>query len=205
MQSALSPSVVVRSAMASASHELVELQKLEPTLRLDIKYATADNFIGRAVYDEARAFLQKPAAEALVRVHRALTQQGYGLLIFDGYRPWSVTKIFWDETAEDKRIFVANPATGSIHNRGCAIDLGLYDVRTGLEVPMPSAFDEMTERSYIDYAGGTDESRRARDLLKAEMEKEGFTGIRYEWWHFNYQDWRNYPLLDLAFSEIKPL
>src|SRR6185503_15732664 len=105
--------------------DLVELVKLDPTIKLDIRYATKNNFLGRKVYKEARAFLQRPAAEALVRVSHAVRRQGYGLLIHDGYRPWYVTKIFWDATPEDKKIFVADPAKGSRHNRGCAVDLSL--------------------------------------------------------------------------------
>src|SRR5215831_6683670 len=103
--------------------ELVEIISLDPTIHLDIRYATPNNLVGRAVYREARAFLQKPAAEALVRVHRSLKPRGYGLLIFDGYRPWSVTKVFWEITPPEKHGFVANPAEGSKHNRGCAVDL----------------------------------------------------------------------------------
>ena len=111
--------------------ELVELVKLDRTIKLDIRYATAHNFTGRPVYNEARAFLQKPAAQALVRVSKNLRRQGYGLVVFDGYRPWSVTKIFWDATPADKKEFVADPAKGSRHNRGCAVDLTLYDLKTG--------------------------------------------------------------------------
>ena len=128
--------------------DLVELVALDPTIRLDVRYATANNFVGRPVYTEARAFLQRPAAEALVRAHRALREQGYGLLVFDGYRPWAVTKLFWDVTPPAQREFVANPKQGSKHNRGCAVDLSLYDLATGREVEMPSAYDEMSERSH---------------------------------------------------------
>src|SRR5215470_8416522 len=144
--------------------ELVELVSLDRTIRLDIRYATSNNFLGRPVYTEARAFLQRPAAEALVRANKALHKQGYGLVIHDGYRPWSVTKIFWDATPEDKKIFVADPAQGSRHNRGCAVDLSLYDLKTGREVVMPSEYDEMTDRSHINYKGGTEESRHLRDM-----------------------------------------
>jgi D-alanyl-D-alanine dipeptidase len=183
--------------------ELVELVKLDPTLRLDIRYATRNNFLGRPVYTEARAFLQRPAAEALVRVNRALRQRGYGLVIFDGYRPWSVTKVFWDATLEDKREFVADPAKGSRHNRGCAVDLSLFDLRTGAEVKMPSEFDEFTERAHINYKCGSAESMRLRDLLRAAMEAEGFAVYEPEWWHYDYKDWKEYPILNLSFSEIK--
>ncbi|HYO92637.1 MAG TPA: M15 family metallopeptidase, partial [Pyrinomonadaceae bacterium] len=145
--------------------ELIELVKLDPTIRLDIRYATKNNFMGRPVYKEARAFLQRPAAEAIVRVNRALRAQGYGLTVFDGYRPWRVTKIFWDATPADKKEFVADPSKGSRHNRGCAVDLTLYDLKTGQQVRMPSEYDEMTERSHINYECASPEARRLRDLL----------------------------------------
>ena len=182
--------------------ELVELVTLDPTIKLDIRYATANNFVGRPVYTAARAFLQRPAAEALVRAHRALNEKGYGLLVFDGYRPWSVTKLFWDVTPPSKREFVANPKEGSKHNRGCAVDLSLYELRTGSEVKMPSAYDEMSPRSYPGYVGGTAEERERRDLLRAAMEAQGFTVEPNEWWHFNCKEWRKYPILDIPFTAI---
>jgi len=184
--------------------DLVELISLDPTLRLDIRYATSNNLVGRPVYDEARAFLQRPAAEALVRAHQSLKKDGYGLLIFDGYRPWSVTKIFWEVTPPEKRQFVANPAQGSKHNHGCAVDLSLYDLKTGQEITMPSAYDEMTERSHPTYNGGTVEQRAARDLLRKAMEEQGFTVYPIEWWHFDYKDWRQYPILNTPFHQIAP-
>jgi D-alanyl-D-alanine dipeptidase len=182
--------------------DLVELKRLDRTIRLDIRYATAGNFVGRPVYREARAFLQRPAAEALVRVHRSLRKQGYGLVVFDGYRPWRVTRLFWDLTPDDRKEFVADPARGSRHNRGCAVDLTLYALKTGRQVEMPSAYDDFTERAHINYAGGTEEQRRLRELLRAAMEAEGFTVYEPEWWHYDYKDWREYPILDLEFSEI---
>lgn len=183
--------------------DLVELTKFDPTIHLDIHYATKNNFLGRPVYNQARAFLQRPAAKALLKVHKSLKKQGYGLLIFDGYRPWQVTKTFWDETPEEKRIFVADPSKGSRHNRGCAIDLSLYDLKTGKEVEMPSLYDEMTERSHINYQGGTSESRRLRELLRKEMEKEGFLVYEVEWWHYDYKDWKHYPIINIDFSKLK--
>ena len=159
--------------------------------------------MGRPVYAEARAFLERPAAEALVRVHNALRHKGYGVLVFDGYRPWSVTKLFWDLTPPDKREFVADPRKGSKHNRGCAVDMSLYDLATGGEAAMPSAYDEMSPRAYPDYPGGTAEQRARRDLLRAAMEQQGFTVEPNEWWHFNYRDWRQYPILDVPFAELR--
>jgi D-alanyl-D-alanine dipeptidase len=185
--------------------DLVELTRLDPTIRLDIRYATANNFVGRPVYTESRVFLQRPAAEALVRANRALREKGYGLLVFDGYRPWSVTKLFWETATPDQRArgFVANPAKGSKHNRGSAVDLSLYDLQTGREVEMPSPYDEFTDRADPDYAGGTSGQRERRDLLRSAMEEQGFTVDPGEWWHFNYRDWEKYPILDIPFRAIR--
>ncbi|MDT7540998.1 MAG: zinc D-Ala-D-Ala dipeptidase [Acidobacteriota bacterium] len=178
--------------------ELVELTKLDKTIKLDIRYATANNFLGRPVYISKRAFLQEPAARSLARASKKLRAAGYGLVVFDGYRPWSVTKIFWDATPADKKEFVADPAKGSRHNRGCAVDLSLYDLKTGQQVEMTGSYDEMSERSHVDYKGGTAEQRRLRDLLRREMESEGFQVYAPEWWHFDYKDWKQYPILDVC-------
>jgi len=183
--------------------DLVELVKLDTSIHLDIRYATSNNLVGRPVYKEARAFLQRPSAEALVKVNKELKSLGYGLLIFDGYRPWSVTKIFWDITSDENKKFVANPKEGSRHNRGCAIDLSVYELSSGKEVQMTGQYDEMSERSYPNYTGGTAEQRKMRDLLRSKMEANGFTVYDYEWWHFDFKDWRLYRIGNIPFSKIK--
>jgi len=183
--------------------DLVELTKLDPTIRLDIRYATRNNFLGQPVYKEKRAFLQRPAAEALARVNQNLRQQGFGLVVFDGYRPWSVTKKFWDATPEDKKIFVADPAKGSRHNRGCAVDLSMFELATGKVVQMPSEYDEMTERSHITYECASPETKRVRGILRTAMEAEGFAVYEPEWWHYDFKDWKEYPILNGAFSQIR--
>jgi CubicO group peptidase (beta-lactamase class C family)/D-alanyl-D-alanine dipeptidase len=182
--------------------ELVELTKLDPTIKLEVRYATTNNFLSSVFYKQARAFLQRPAAEALVRAHQKLKEKGYGLLIHDGYRPWYVTKVFWDATPEAQHIFVANPANGSRHNRGCAVDLTLYDLQTGKPVEMVSTYDETTDRAYPDYPGGSTLQRWHRQLLRDAMEAEGFTVFEAEWWHFDYQDWRLYRIGNTAFDKI---
>jgi D-alanyl-D-alanine dipeptidase len=187
---------------ASRASDLVELVKLDPTIKLDIRYATDNNFLRTPVYTQARAFLQRPAAEALLRAHRELKSRGYGLIIHDGYRPWYVTKIFWDATPRDKKIFVANPTEGSRHNRGCAVDLSLYDLKSGKEVQMPSGYDEMTDRAYANYAGGTANERALRTLLRQMMEKQNFRVNPTEWWHFDYKDWKQYPILNVTFEDL---
>jgi D-alanyl-D-alanine dipeptidase len=183
--------------------DLVELIKLDSTFHLDIRYATSNNFLGRPVYKEARAFLQMPAAQALVKVNKELKPLGYALVIFDGYRPWSVTKTFWDITPKDKKQFVANPKVGSRHNRGCAVDVSLYKSASGKEVEMPSEYDEMSERSYSDYRGGTDEQRNLRDLLRSKMENNGFEVLKVEWWHFDFKGWKSYRIENIPFEDIK--
>jgi D-alanyl-D-alanine dipeptidase len=182
--------------------DLVELTTLDSTIKLDIRYATANDFLSTPVYTQARAFLQRPAAEALVRVHQKLKADGYGLILHDGYRPWYVTEIFWLATPDDKKKFVADPAEGSKHNRGCAVDLSLYDLRTGREVTMPSGYDEMTDRAYADYPGGTVDERARRAVLRKAMEREGFVVIPKEWWHFDYKDWKQYSIQNAKFEDL---
>jgi len=182
--------------------DLVELTKLDKTIKLDIRYATTNNFVGRAVYPEARAFLQRPVAEALLRVHKELKKKGLGLVIYDAYRPWAITKLFWNTVTLEQRKFVADPAKGSRHNRGCAVDLAIYDLKTKKAVPMPSGYDEFSERASPSYQGGTAEERANRDMLRQLMEAEGFTVYEHEWWHFDYNDWEQYAIYDIAFSEV---
>lgn len=183
--------------------KLVELTTLDPTIKLDIRYATANNFMGRPVYPEGRAFLQKPAAKALIKVHHQLKKQGLGLVIFDGYRPWAITKLFWDTVAAEQRKFVADPAKGSKHNRGCAVDLSIFELKTGTLLPMPSGYDEFTERASPNYEGGTAEEIKNRQLLRSLMEDAGFTVNPNEWWHFDYKDWEKYAIYDISFTEAE--
>ena len=182
--------------------DLVEIVTLDSTIVLDIRYASTNNFMGQIFYSEPRAFLQRPAAEALVRANEWLGERGYGLLLHDGYRPWYVTKMFWDATPEELRIFVANPANGSRHNRGCAIDLTLFDLETGAPITMTGGYDEMSPRSFPDYPGGTTLQRWHRELLREAMEAQGFAVYEAEWWHFDYQDWRVYRIGNERFEEL---
>lgn len=172
--------------------ELVDLTTLDARIRLDVRYATAENFMGAVMYDAARARMQRPAAEALARVQRTLAADGFGLLVHDAYRPWFVTRMFWDATPEAQRVFVADPATGSRHNRGAAVDLSLYDLRTGRAVAMVSGYDEFSPRAYPFYPGGTSEQRWHRALLRHAMQDEGFAVYDAEWWHFDHGSWRRW-------------
>ncbi len=182
--------------------DLVELSSLDPDIKYDIRYATSNNFMGVPFYRQPRALMQRPAAEAVARAARALKAKGFGLLIHDAYRPWAVTKMFWEATPVPQRVFVADPAQGSRHNRGCAVDLTLYDLATGKPVPMVGGYDEFSDRSYPDYPGGTSLQRWDRTVLRGGMEAEGFTVYDAEWWHFDYKDWREYPILNIPFEQL---
>jgi len=182
--------------------DLVDLATVDPAIRFDIRYAGSDNFMGLPLYERPAAYLQRPAAEALGRAHRALAEKGYGLLIHDAYRPWFVTWMFWEATPPQFQMFVADPARGSRHNRGSAVDLTLYDLKTGKVVEMPGRYDEMSARSYADFPGGTTGQRRLRGLLREAMEAEGFTVLPEEWWHFDYRDWAAYGIGTESFSSL---
>jgi len=182
--------------------DLVELRGLDSTIKYDIRYATSNNFMGTPFYTSSHAFMQRPAAEAVARASAELRKLGYGLLIHDAYRPWYVTKMFWDGTPADKHVFVADPSQGSRHNRGCAVDLTLYDLKTGAPIRMTGGYDEMTDRSYPLYPGGATPQRWHRDLLRHAMEAQGFNVYEAEWWHFDYKDWRSYPIGNLTFEQL---
>ncbi len=182
--------------------ELTELSTLDPAFHLDIRYAHSNNFLSTPVYTQVRAFMQRPAAEALLRVLHKLQPLGYGLLIHDAYRPWYVTKLFWDATPPESRNFVADPSKGSKHNRGCAVDITLYDVSNGQPIEMPGLYDEMSPRSFPTFPGGTSLQRWHRDLLRHAMESEGFSVNVDEWWHFDYKDWKHYSILNVPFEKL---
>jgi zinc D-Ala-D-Ala dipeptidase len=191
---------------ASRAADLAEVAQLDPTIRVRLAYATRSNFAGQIFYEAgAKLYLQRPAAQALARAAITLRRQGYGLLLHDGYRPWHVTKMFWDAMPEEGRLYVANPARGSRHNRGAAIDLTLYDLKSGREVIMPSGVDEPAPKSYARAASGTSAQRAARDTLRKAMEAEGYKVFTEEWWHFDYGDWRSYPIMNVAPDAAAPV
>lgn len=182
--------------------DLVDITRMDSTIRLDIRYATANNFLGAPVYEASRALLQRPAAEALVRANRALRPLRYTLLVHDAYRPWYVTRIFWDAMPDSLRWMVADPSQGSRHNRGAAVDVTLHDLEAGRPVEMPSTYDEATTRARAEYPGGTSLQRYHRALLRRVLQHEGFVVNPLEWWHFDHRDWRSYPILNVPFDSI---
>lgn len=178
--------------------QLVEIKKLIPEMVLDIRYATPNNFTGEQVYAEARAFARLPVVKALQAIQTELKEQGLALKIFDAYRPYAITVIFYESTSDTA--FVANPRKGSRHNRGCAIDLTLIDLKSGKELEMPTGYDSFTPQAAADYPNLPPVQLHNRALLRNIMEKHGFKVYPYEWWHFDFNEWEQYELVDVPFS-----
>jgi zinc D-Ala-D-Ala dipeptidase len=183
-----------------STHGLVDVQKVIPGIALDIRYATTNNFTGQKLYPVARCCLRREAAKSLRDVQHELRGMGLALKIFDGYRPLSVQKKMW--AIYPNADYVANPAKGSRHNRGAAVDLTLIKL-DGTELPMPTPFDDFTEKAHRDYTNLPPEVIQNRALLQRVMEQHDFHGLSTEWWHFDYKDWTKYEILDVDYSEIK--
>ena len=198
---ALNSSVPLEDSLEDKSNELVDIYKLDSSIKLDIRYASKNNFMQTEFYTEPRAFLINDAAKMLIKAHKELGNYGYGIVIYDAYRPWFVTKMFWEATPDSLKNFVADPSLGSVHNRGCAVDIGLYNINNGKIIKMISGYDEFTERAYPLYKGGTKKERENRNLLITTMKKYGFQVYKYEWWHFDFKLCKN-KIMNLKFNEI---
>lgn len=181
----------------SQNPDLVDIHTFAPTIQLDLRYATTNNFTQQKLYPHARCLLRPNVAMRLAKVQADLEAQGLGLKVYDCYRPLSVQKLMWKIVPNPD--YVANPKIGSRHNRGSAVDLTLIDAQ-GNELAMPSNFDEFSPKSHIDYQGGSSETIRNRNLLLQAMKKRGFVPLQSEWWHFDAPNWRNYELMDIPFK-----
>ncbi|MBS3904302.1 MAG: M15 family metallopeptidase [Simkania sp.] len=177
----------------------IDLEYLDSSIKLDIRYATNDNFLGRPVYPIAKCFLRKPVALKLQKVHQMLKKQGLGIKVYDGYRPLSVQKIFWDFLPDER--YVANPVKGSRHNRGAAVDVTVIDAK-GQELLMPTVFDDFTEKAHRDCMDMAQEAIQNRNFLEEVMSTEGFIGLSTEWWHFDDAEWEAYSIEDISFMEL---
>ena len=183
---------------------LVDIENLTSSIKLDIRYATKNNFMQTKFYKKPKAFLNHAPAQNLISAHKELNDFGYGIVIYDAYRPWFITKMFWEGTPDELKHFVADPSKGSVHNKGCAIDIGLYDLETQKIVKMISGYDEFSEKAYPNYTGGTLEERKIRDLLINVMKKNNFKVYKFEWWHFDFQNC-NSKVLNYSFEELDSL
>ncbi len=184
-----------------SSNALLDLEILIPNLKKDVKYATTDNVTKHILYETPGVFLRLPAAHALRNVAAELALNGIGLVIYDGYRPYAVTKKIWEFVLDED--FAASPKTGSRHNRGCAIDLGLYDLKTGELLEMPTVFDEFTPKAGHGYQELPLSVRANRALLRSVMEKHGFQVLESEWWHYDFRDWKKFDLMDIPFTVLR--
>jgi len=196
----VTPQQYSRQIKLKPDKRLVEISKYIPGIQLDIRYATTDNFMHQRMYNQARAFTRLPVANALKAVQAELKTQGLGLKIYDGYRPYTITEKFYTK-ASDKH-FVADPKKGSKHNRGCAIDLSLINLKTGKELDMPTSFDSFSAKAAADYKDLPAAIIQNRELLKKVMQSHGFRVLDNEWWHFDFIGWQNFEILDVPFEQL---
>jgi D-alanyl-D-alanine dipeptidase len=204
-----SPLIVIRTLTAylqtvkeDSNQRMVNVQKINPGIVLELRYATTNNFMHRVMYPErpAYTFLRLPAALALSRVQNELNKQGLGLKIFDAYRPYFVTEKFWELVHDDR--YVADPKKGSGHNRGIAVDLTIIKLSTRKELAMPTGFDNFTDSAHHDFVNLPSEVLLDRKLLKDTMEKYGFLQFPTEWWHYSLPNPENYAVMDLSFGTL---
>ncbi|NCP83342.1 MAG: M15 family metallopeptidase [Bacteroidetes bacterium] len=181
---------------------MLNLEEIIPHLKLDVRYATKNNFTQKVIYDTVRVFLVEQAAKALQSVAHDLEKDSIGIIVYDAYRPLSVQRKLWEMYPNPD--FVADPKTGSRHNRGAAIDLSLYYINTGEPMNMPTEYDNFTEKASHFFLDLPENSLRNRSYLKSVMEKHGFVSLNSEWWHYDFQHWKSYPILDIDFYQIEP-
>lgn len=179
----------------------MDVKKAVPGIVLDIRYATTNNFTGKKLYDSDRTLLRRAAAYKLRNAQKEFNELGLGLKIYDAYRPVAVQKKMWEVFPQEG--YVANPAKGSRHNRGAAVDVTLINLRDKKEVLMPSGYDEFTEKAHRNFKNAPAEAIQNRELLERVMHKNGFIGLPTEWWHFDDVNWKSYELLDIDSSRIK--
>lgn len=189
--------VIEASSQPKSRRDLVDILSVNPTIVLDIRYATENNFTHLRLYSKVKCMLRREAAESLSAVQRELKELGMGLKVFDGYRPLSVQKKLWEAVPDER--YVANPAKGSRHNRGAAVDLTIID-SLGNELAMPTPYDDFTILAHADYMNLPEEVLKNRRLLEDVMTKHGFLIMSSEWWHFDFHGWGKFDVLDVPFE-----
>lgn len=188
------------SPVGQGADRLVEVSGLAAGLRVELRYATTNNFTKHVIYTpSARCYLRAPVAARLATVHRLLQAQGLGLKVYDCYRPRSAQQTLWDIVPDER--YVANPKAGSRHNRGAAVDLTLVN-KDGRELLMPTPYDDFTVKAHRTYRGGPAAALRNRELLERAMVAQGFVAMPTEWWHFDDPDSKRYPLTDISFDTL---
>lgn len=186
---------------AKPQNELINLEKFIPGITLDIRYATTNNFTKEKIYNLARAYARKPVAESLKKAQEEFSKLGFGIKIFDAYRPYAATVKFY-EVYKDTT-YVASPYRGSRHNRGCAIDMTIYDLKTGKDLPMPTEYDSFRKEAWPSTPVKDPVIKKNRDLIISVMQKHGFKVNSSEWWHFDFIGWQKFDVLDISFEELE--
>lgn len=191
----------IENVGANPDKELIDLAQHIPDIVLDIRYATTNNFTGQRIYDLAKAYARKPVADALKKIQAELKKEGLGIKIFDAYRPYKATVKFYEVYGDTT--YVASPYRGSRHNRGCALDLTLIDLKSGKELKMPTGYDSFSKQAWPSTPVRDPEIRKNRQTLIRAMEKFGFKVNSSEWWHFDFTGWKNFEVLDIEFHELE--
>lgn len=186
-----------------SNFKFVDLEQVIPNIKLDIRYATENNFTGKIVYDQAKAYIRLPVANKLKLIQNELNSNGYGLKIYDAYRPYSISLKFWDIVKDSN--FVGTPWGASRHNRGCAVDLSIIDLTTGEEIPMPTEYDDFTDKAHPNNNNFSEEIIKNRKMLIEIMNKHGFTVFPTEWWHYDFFAYKQYPVTDISFNLLDSL
>lgn len=193
--------IYLEQVTKNPSLEMCDLEELIDSLWLDIRYATKNNFTKSVIYTKPKAYARKPLADALKLVQDSLSKLGLAVKVYDAYRPYAATLLFYEVYPDTN--FVANPRYGSRHNRGACIDLTFVEKRTGKEIPMPTSYDDFSDKANPDYAYLPDTVLKNRAFLFSIMSHFGFTHYPTEWWHFDYKDWKDYPLMDISFEDLE--
>jgi D-alanyl-D-alanine dipeptidase len=196
-----SPALYRQQVAADSNQQLVDVTRYIPGIRTDVRYATTHNFTQQVLYPHPRVLLRLPAAKALKAVQQQLSTRGLALKIFDAYRPYAITEKMWTIVPDDR--YAADPRKGSGHNRGIAVDLTLIQISSGDTIPMPTGYDDFTEKAHYSYRPADTAVQANRALLRRIMEQQGFAALETEWWHFYLSDYQKYPLLDLGFDTFR--
>lgn len=189
-----------KSVSLQPDKALIDIKKAVPGVVLDIRYATKHNFMNQVMYPSAKAFARKPVVEQLKKIQAELKKKGYGLKIYDAFRPYAITLAFYQKASD--KAFVAHPKSGSRHNRGCAVDLTIIDLKTGKDVPMPTPYDSFSKAAAANYPDLPPAIKKNRDLLIGSMRRHGFQVMYNEWWHYDFRGWEQYELMDIPFKNL---
>ena len=185
-----------------AGDRLVDIQTVIPDIVVDCRYATTKNVVGKPIYPISNCYLLQSVAFKLAQVQRSLKAQGYGLLVWDAYRPLSAQKLLWESATAFQKKFFANPSMGGRHTRGTTVDVTLISVHDGSLIEMGTDHDDFTEKAAFDCSSISPKAKEHRTILREAMCAHGFSPLEHEWWHFDIKEWRTYPVLSVELNDL---